>query len=286
MSEPFRFPARFYRDDPPHWTEGKAERSPSSHADAQARAALLVQHLLARCGRDSRGAALANRLAPCRAGVRCLSGGCLVCARAAQRWVVDAFSKVLVNCEAGVSVLSIIPTAHAPPGVETLTGDLAEAKKRILIGLENAGVCFCVGALDLSFNVSVTNRRRAVPCAHGVVIGSTVEIMAARRALNRIFPPSPSVPRPLRRSCWDGDFAGLAYVFKPEANRRVSQPRIVDEHGRTVRRANTHSEAATVEERIQAALAFDEIGLLDRLILRGACVDIINGRPRLRALST
>lgn len=286
MSEPFRFPARFYRDDPPHWTEGKAERPPSSHADAQARAALLVQHLLARCVRDSRGAALANRLAACRAGVRCLSGGCLVCARAAQRWVVDAYSKVLANREGGISVLSIIPTAHAPPGVETLTGDLAEAKNRILIGLENAGVSFCVGALDLSFNVSVTNRRRAVPCAHGVVIGSTVEIMAARRALNRIFPPSPSVPRPLRRSCWDGDLAGLAYVFKPEANRRVSQPRIVDEHGRTVRRANTHSEAATVEERIQAALAFDEIGLLDRLILRGTRVDIINGWPRLCALST
>jgi hypothetical protein len=210
----------------------------------------------------------------------------LVCARAAQRWVVDAYSKVLANREGGISVLSIIPTAHAPPGVETLTGDLAEAKNRILIGLENAGVSFCVGALDLSFNVSVTNRGLVKPCAHGVVIGSTVEIKAAGRALNRAFPPSPSVLRPLRRSCWDGDLAALAYVFKPEANRRVSQPRILDAHGGTVRRANAHSEAATVKERIQAALAFDEIGLLDRLILRGACVDIINGRPRLRALST
>lgn len=286
MNEPFRFPARFYGDGPPHWTEGRGMRPPSSTSDAEARAALLVQHLLARRERESRGPALAARLAPCRVGVRCLSGGCLVCARAAQRWVVEAFSTVLASCEDGISVLSIIPTAHAPPGVETLTGDLTEAKDRILIGLENAGVSFCVGALDLSFNMSVTNRRRAVPCAHGVVIGSTVEIMAARRALNRVFPPSPSVPRPLRRSCWDGDLAGLAYVFKPEANRRVSQPRIVDEHGGTVRRANTHSEVATVDERIQAALAFDEIGLLDRLILRGACVDIINGRPRLCALST
>lgn len=218
---------------------------------------------------------LATRLMACRSGEPCCSGACPSCIRAHQLWLRWAAPPALELLDGdgveGFRFVTIVPTKRAPPGVETMTGNLNNARRRVLTGLGVAGISTAIGAIDMSFDEAVDPSGRWVErcCAHAHLLVPAKGEKQWARLLRGAFPATPNVKRPVRIDAWDGSPNVIAYSLRPKLTRRVSVPA---EKG-SGKRANTRARELRVHQYVHAALVLDRFGLTDRIIHPGYTID-------------
>lgn len=103
---------RYFGDDGPHWVEGRQGRPCTLASEADQRRDDLVKYLRKK-GATPAALDLAARLSACRDDLACGSGACPRCARAVQRWLVEAAARFLdQQRQSGrdVTWVSLVPT--------------------------------------------------------------------------------------------------------------------------------------------------------------------------------
>ena len=123
--------------------------------------------------------------------------------------------------------MSVIPDLRLTPGagLTHIKEQITRITSRLRSGLEQAGIEFLVGGIDISANERRTERRRSQATASGTegatvryqlhlwAIGLKHDIRQAEGALRATFGKSGSVHRPVMIGSFDGDPAGYAYAM-------------------------------------------------------------------------
>lgn len=99
---------RWFGDGPPQWTQGRSNRPAKTSQQARLNRLQSVK-ALRRHGRGNEAALrLAEKIAACRPGRRCLSGACPECARATQRCSVATNVDLLARSGVGTVAVSVV----------------------------------------------------------------------------------------------------------------------------------------------------------------------------------
>lgn len=211
---------------------------------------------------------------------RCRHPACPRCAHALQRLFVRAVHRLVV-CGPGEvwSTVSIILPALDPDGVI----DFGAERARYTALLREAGIVRGVFGLDLSFNEDHRGSRPAAErfpdhaSVHLYGLAPAAEAGAAKAALKRLLPATDMVPRPVRTKPWDGGLGAIAYMAKPEFQRRQTIEKVDPQRGKLVR--DTRDRPLTVEQQIQAVRALARAGLTGRFILLGLQLEAVVSGP-------
>lgn len=267
-------PSIFFGDALVNKTAGDTDHPCRTAEQANAERLTLCEALFHAHAKPKASRGLATRLIACEPAERCYSGACPCCVRAHQSWLKWATPPALELLDNdgidGFRFVTIVPTRHAEPGIETMTGCPTNALRRVLDGLRVAGISAALGAIDLSFDEAVDAsgtwvRRR---CAHAHLLVPAKESKQWTDRLRGFFPSTPHVRRPVRVEPWDGNPKAIGYGLRPNLSRRVSIP--ADGSGE---RANTRIRPLRVDQRVEAALVLDRFGLTSRIVHPGFTIE-------------
>jgi hypothetical protein len=263
---------RWFGDGRPTWA--KAPTAADACAKAK-RAAVRLGH------RNYAGmtgtAALALIIGGCSSWRRCGSHACFECGRADQRWLVDAFGKLLRKPQAGYQDFSfnlVMPDGQAGVGdLESAPFDRVLGKCRLALD-QCKPVEFAVFGIDISANddtdkfkhgrLTLGPRRYWQVHIYGVV--RTSDRQAAWGSLRHLFSEAENISHPLRMSTkpFDGSARGISYICKPDAFRHTVY---VDKAGKL----NTPRKppALTARQHVHYLLAMHDLGFARRVALVG-----------------
>ena len=183
----------------------------------------LVNWLRKKAKSSQRAQGLADKLETCRRKHRCKSGACPECAAAAQRLFAKAARRYLKG-KSGVACVTIVPA----DGTTTRGGLVMSITERFIrrtkekFGRAHDGIF--IGAVDLSLNEFKEKKHKPYWCQHVHGITVTNDTKALKRELKKEFPPTDTIPRPVKVEEWDGEPAALRYPMKPKPkrDRRIS----------------------------------------------------------------
>ena len=261
---------RWFGDGAPTWNQGRGGKPAKTGEEAEGERRQLVK-AFRRHGRGNVAALrLAERIATCRAGRRCLSGACPECMRATQRFFVRAGADLLAR--SGVSTVAVSVVFS---GAGIAEDDLAREPElfgristRLRAALGKAGVRQAIGGFDISANEHAEQRFAPHFRPHAWMVVPASQFAKASKAFREFFPPSKTIRRPVFTKSFDGDLRGLAYAVKTDFVRRISLPRKPLADG-TVKRRNTRDRPMLARQRVELALALDRVGLGARIFLHG-----------------
>lgn len=251
---------RWHGDLPPVWPKAKTAAETDDLALANIKRLLRFRHDFAEAE------ALAERLNSCCAGKRCMSGACVRCGRAFQRWSADQI--VEIASYPTMPPNETIAISIVPPETSAFQGCLKAYRlkhmmEKVCAGIEETGqIYWGVFGLDISFND--LKQRGGDEIWQGQVYG-LVETSNRRKLRNRfkkLFPATDRVPRPVRTKRYDGSARGASYALKFQFVRRVSY---WDETGRW----NTRKVRLKPPEHVELLLALDKLELHRRLEVVG-----------------
>ena len=261
---------RWFGDGAPTWNQGRGEKPAKTGEEAEGERRQLVK-AFRRHGKSNVAALrLAERIAACRAGRRCLSGACPECMRATQRFFVRAGADMLAR--SGVSTVAVsVVFSGAGIAEDDLARELdlfGRLSRRLREALRKAGVRQAVGGFDISANEHAEQRFAPHYRPHAWIIAPASQMARGEKAFREYFPASRTVRRPVRVQEFDGDLRGLAYAVKTDFVRRISLPRkpLADAG---VTRRNTRDRPLLGRQRVELALALDRVGLGARIFLHG-----------------
>ena len=180
---------RWFGDGPPRWTQGRSNRPAMIRRQARLQRRKLVK-ALRRHGKGNNAALrLAERIAACRPGRRCLSGACPECMRATQRFSVATNADLLAR--SGVSTVAVSVVFS---GAGIADGDLARwpslfgrISRRLHEALRKAGVRQAVGGFDISANEHQDLRFVPHYRPHAWIIVPASQFGEARRPFANVF---------------------------------------------------------------------------------------------------
>jgi hypothetical protein len=216
---------------------------------------------------------LADKLDGCKPNARCKSAACPECSHAARQLVTQVARRFLSDQPSSETIvcLSIVPADGASkPG--TLTKDQhARNVRRWKEALGRAGVPWFIGGSDWSFNEHDKDRYPAHWSHHLYGFAATTDPEELKRALQRRFPKSDAIPRPVKVLVWDGEKRPIRYMVKSKFWRRIGTDdgERFDKTNREQRscRATDKQPLPSARKR-ELLLHLDEIGLQGRLVLR------------------
>jgi hypothetical protein len=280
---------RFYGDGPPTWFEGKNACLPQTAADAKQSRDLAVKHLMMSASSDRvrrhELETLAAVLEPCRAGNRCLSGGCPLCCRALQRWFVWTMPIVARRLGEQLVAFNIVLTLRMREGnsIDHMRRQLGRMYASLPSKLDGLG--FAAAGIDISANENCSSLAHYQFQLYGFATEREWDFCDA--GLRERFSQPGIVRTPVRKRRFDGNPVSLAYAFKPNFDRRLTIPAVNQEEaecaGTTVRRQNTKPRALRVHQDAELRLILNELGLDRRVFLLGADITVNrNGRPVIR----
>jgi hypothetical protein len=152
---------------------------------------------------------------------------------------------------------------------------LTLARKKLKKALRKAKIQTAIVGWDASFNEDKRPSTgdftsfEAHLAPHAWALIPAVEFEAGRRMLRQRFPSSEVVPKPILAKTYNGNLTGLAYGLKTTFQRRQTLPKKVRGNGSTKKRRNTRLRAMTADQKVQLMVALHELGLRQRLFLRG-----------------
>ena len=128
-----------------------------------------------------------------------------------------------------------------------------------------------IGGSDWSFNEHDEDRYQPHWSHHLYGFAATTDPEELKKALQRQFPKSDAIPRPVKVQVWDGKKRPIRYMLKPEFWRRIGT-----DDGERFDKANGEQRScrATDKQPLRSSrkrellLHLDEIGLQGRLVMR------------------
>jgi hypothetical protein len=233
----------------------------------------LVNRLRKKANGKQAAIRLADKLEGCKPRVRCKSAACPECAYAARQLVTAVARRFLKEQPSSDTIVcvSIVPADGASkPG--NLTKDQhARDIRRWKEALGRAGVTWFLGASDWSFNEHDEDRYQPHWSHHLYGFTATTDLESLKQALQRQFPKTDVIPRPVTVQVWDGKKRPIRYMLKPEFWRRIGT-----DEGERFDKANggqrscraTDKQPLPSSRRRELLLHLDRIGLQGRLMLR------------------
>jgi hypothetical protein len=261
---------RWFGDGPPLWTQGRKDRPAMTRRQACLQRRQLVK-ALRRHGKGNNAALrLAERIAACRPGRRCLSGACPECTRATQRLFVATSDRLITRSEISTIAVSVVfRGAGIAEGKLAQTGDpFSLVSQKLRAALRKAGVRQAIGGFDVSANEHADQRFASHYRPHAWIMVPASQFARGEKVFRGFFPPSKTIRRPVFAKSFDGDLRGLAYAIKTDFVRRISLPRQPLPDGSVTRR-NTRDRPLLGRQRVEIAVARDRAGLGARIFLHG-----------------
>jgi hypothetical protein len=217
---------------------------------------------------------LANKLEGCTGRRLCESLACPRCAEKLQHEFAAALGRFLEKRQRrGGSVVCMtiaLPSLTIPAG-ELAKLDLPKAKRQYQRRLNRSKVGVVIGAWDYSFNEHKTNRYAPAWLMHLHGMAITDDPEGLKRRLQKQFPRSDAVPRPVKVQVWDGRKNALYYLLKSRFDRRVGMhkgERFNVKTGKPRQCRVTSQQRLRAAERLELLLRLDGIGRGGRLFLR------------------
>ncbi len=261
---------RWFGDGVPTWSQGRAGKPAKTSQQAAEERHRLVK-VLRRHGKGKKAALrLAEKIAACRSGGRCLSGACPECMRATQRFFVRAGADLLARSGVSTVAVSVVFSGAAIAEDELAREPelFGRISTRLREALRKAGVRQAIGGFDISANEHQDGRFVPHYRPHAWIIIPASRFEKASKAFREFFPPSKTIRRPVFAKSFDGDLRGLAYAVKTDFVRRMSLPRKLLADGSVTRR-NTRDRPLLGRQRVEIAVALDRAGLGARIFLHG-----------------
>jgi hypothetical protein len=228
---------------------------------------------------------LAAILGSCRAGSRCSSGGCPLCCRAFQRWLVWTLPIVAQQIGEQLVAFNIVLKLRLREG--NSIPHIRRQVGRMCVSLPNDldGLGFAAAGIDISVNENCGPHTHYQFQLYGFATQREWELCDAN--IRGRFSQPGIVHSPVRKKLFDGNPASLAYALKPNFDRRLTIPAVTHEEaecaGTTVRRQNTKPRAPRTHQDTELRMILNELGLDRRLFLMGANITTNGkGRPVIR----
>jgi hypothetical protein len=137
------------------------------------------------------------------------------------------------------------------------------------------------GASDWSFNEHQNGRYESHWQHHVYGFTTTKDPKKLKKRLQKQFPPTDAIPRPVQVKLWDGDEQALRYAFKPGFVRRIGKDtgNRYDQY-RTRNRScrDTDKQPLRSRQRKELLLHLDRIGFSGRLFLKGLQFQNLRGK--------
>jgi hypothetical protein len=263
---------RWYGDGEPCW-----KNAPTAE-DARRKALTVAARLKHRNYVGLAGAAaLALIIASCIDGNRCGSHACPMCGRVSQKWLVDAFRKLIRKSRNGYQDFTfnfVMPEGQtAICALESAPFDRILAKVRTALS-ECTAVEFAAFGIDTSANDDTAKfksgrlkfGRRRYFQVHVYGLVRTNNRRAVWDALRHLFKSAANIYRPLTISPkpFDGSPNGLSYICKPDAFKHSPY---LDKTGNWNTRKK--HEAITASHHVRYLLAMHNLGFARRIALVG-----------------
>ncbi len=216
---------------------------------------------------------LADKLEGCKPHARCKSAACPECSYAARQLVTEVARQFLSDQPSSETIVcvSIVPADGA-----TKPGQLSLAQhqrnvRRWKEALGRAGVTWFIGGSDWSFNEHDEDRYPGHWSHHLYGFAATDDPEELKKALQRQFPKTDAIPRPVKVQPWDGKKRPIRYMVKSKFWRRIGT-----DEGERFDKTNdekrscraTDKQPLPSSRRRELLLHLDEIGLQGRLVMR------------------
>jgi hypothetical protein len=233
----------------------------------------LVNRLRKKANGKQAAIQLADKLEGCKPQARCKSAACPECNHAAAQLVTQVARRFLKEQPSSDTIVcvSIVPAdGVSKPG--NLTKDQhARNVRRLKAALGRAGVTWFIGASDWSFNEHDEDRYQPHWSHHLYGFAATNDPEQLKQALQRQFPKTDSIPRPVTVQVWDGKKKPIRYMVKSEFWRRIgtddAQRYDKTNGGQRWCRATDKQPLLSTQKR-ELLLHLDQIGLQGRLVMR------------------
>jgi hypothetical protein len=184
----------------------------------------LIEWLNKKYKDDQPSLALANKLESCKPQARCKSAACPECSYAAKQLLTTVIKKYLKDqARAGSKIvcLSIVPADGISKPGQLSPAQHQRNVRRWKEALGRAGVTWFIGGSDWSFNEHKDNRYPRHISHHFYGFTATDDVQSLKRDLQELFPKTDAIPRPVKVQEWNGKKRPIAYMMKPEFNRRI-----------------------------------------------------------------
>lgn len=214
---------------------------------------------------------LADKLENCRPRHRCKSLACPQCADATQRLFIRITRRYL-DSASHISCVTIVPTDGILDPKHLSMADTKRFIRRTKDKLTRAFVTTFIGAVDWSKNESKEGSHKPFWCQHLHGIALIDDRKALKKALNKQFPASRNVRRPITVKEWDGEKTAIRYLMKSPAKRRISiadGQRFDKKTGRQRQCRDTDHQPLRSKDLMTLLFLLDEIGIAGRLVLKG-----------------
>jgi hypothetical protein len=225
---------------------------------------------------------LADKVAQCRPGNRCLSPACLHC-RAIEQVVTAKVIKKRARAQedSEVGFASIVPLGTNVQLGNLVAFDVDNFSRRIRDGLAKTDAWWAAGAIDLSVNVHAQDAFEPFWQPHAALMVASEGLDDLKHQLKAAFPSDALTPRPVLVKPWDGRSAVFPYLLKTSFGRRITVDNQL-RHNKTKREwrscRGTTYDRLRAEEELEVAIFLDRMGLGGRLLLRNVRLRGSEGR--------
>ncbi|TAN77819.1 MAG: hypothetical protein EPN20_01545 [Magnetospirillum sp.] len=212
---------------------------------------------------------MAEQLASCKKGERCGCGACPICLRRVRCWLSGALYLLLITLGwtrgQGYAV-SVIPTWLACQAGHLSVSALLRAEHRIRKAISRSVLCdlVIVGGWDFSWNEDSDGAwgPHWQPHLYLVFLGAVTRAQIERE-LKRIFPGSPTTPKPVACEPLKDPVEVITYAFKACFFRRIGYVR--KDNGKRDTRKDLPLRPAQERELLTV---LDQLTITGRLFLR------------------
>ena len=231
----------------------------------------LVTRLRKKANGNEATLALADKLEGCKPGHRCKSAACPECSHAARQLVTQVTQRFLSDQPSSDTIVcvSIVPADGASKPGQLSLAQHQRNVRRWKEALGRAGVTWFIGGSDWSLNEHDEDRYPAHWSHHLYGFAATTDPEKLKKALQRQFPKTDAIPRPVKLQEWDGNKKPIRYMLKAEFWRRIGTDdgeRFANGEQRPCRA--TDKQPLRSSQKRELLLHLDQIGLQGRLVLR------------------
>lgn len=208
---------------------------------------------------------LARILKACKPRSRCLSGACLQCGQAFQRFVaVTLASKA--SPPASYSLVSICAPPDIRPG-ELTSLSIIQLRRDLTNILRKAGALLAAGGINISLREFSASKRPSRWAPHFRMLVHKKNETRWRLKIRSHFTSYPSISRPVSISSWDGRVEALGCALETQFIRRVEIGVSRFSPGAHQQSRNTRNDRLRASERLELYRYLHQVGLESRLVL-------------------
>jgi hypothetical protein len=206
-----------YGDNPPTWPGAPTSK------DAKKARRSYVKRLRRFSSEFPEAKKLADLLARCKPGRRCMSGACPECGRAFQRWFVSQVEALTDNADTeDLNSISIVFSNHRTAEDKLAALDTTGMKRSISETSKDAdGLKFVTGAIDLSLNDD-RQKKQGIAWQPQLYAIANADVETLSKVLRETYSPTKSAPRPVQIKECDGSAKVISYALKTDFVRRIA----------------------------------------------------------------